>query len=275
MSRTISTARGDVIAYDHHVASGPGAVDVAVVFIAGAGVFRGNDPQTTETGERLARAGIDALVFDRTGRGESVAAADDPAFDLDREIQAIRAVVDVAGAPAVLCGHSSGATLALAAAAAGVPVAGVVTWEAPLHGFAAGATAWAAEFTRLLDAGELERALEQYMVDMPPEWLESLRQSPEFPMMVAQTPTMRADAASLAWAESAPLPELLGGIRVPVLALAGTETFPGMVEAAEEVASSVHHGRAERVAGADHAWEPAAMAERLATFAREAVGVRA
>lgn len=275
MSRTITTPRGDVIAYDHHLAAGPEAADVAVVFIAGAGPFRAIDPQTTETGERLAREGIDALVFDRTGRGESVAASGESLLDLDREIDVIRTVVGAAGAHAVLCGHSSGATLALAAAAAGVPVAGVVTWEAPLHGFAAGATAWAAEFTRLLDAGELERALEQYMVDMPPEWLESVRQSPEFPMMVAQAPTMRADAASLAWADSAPLPGLLGDIRVPVLALAGTETFPGMVEAAEEIASSVHDGRAERVAGADHAWEPAAMAERLATFAREAVGVRA
>ncbi|MGR0220795.1 alpha/beta fold hydrolase [Agromyces sp. ZXT2-6] len=275
MSRTITTARGDVIAYDHHLAAHPRGADVATVFIAGAGPFRAVDPLTTETGERLARAGIDALVFDRTGRGESVAASGDPLLDLDRELEVIRAVVDVADAPAVLCGHSSGATLALAAASAGVPVAGVVTWEAPLHGFTGGATAWAAEFTRLLDAGERERALEQYMVDMPAEWLESVRQSPEFPMTVAQTPTLRADAASLAWADSAPLPELLGGIRAPVLALAGTETFPGMVDAAEEIAAAAPDGRADRVAGADHAWEPAAMAERLATFAREAVRVRA
>lgn len=275
MSLTLTTARGDLIAYDHHLASGSEAADVAVVFIAGAGVFRAIDPQTTETGERLARAGVDALVFDRTGRGESVAAADDGVLDLDRELDVIRAVVDAAGAPAVLCGHSSGATLALAAAAVGVPVVGVVTWEAPLDGFAAGVTAWAAEFIRLLDAGELERALEQYMVDMPPEWLESARRSPEFPMMVAQTPTMRADAASLTWADSAPLPELLAGIAVPVLALAGTETFPGMVEASEEIAAAVRDGRAERVAGADHSWEPAAMAERLTAFAREAVRVRA
>lgn len=275
MSRTITTPRGDVIAYDHHLASAAQRADAAVVFIAGAGPFRAIDPQTTETGERLAAAGIDALVFDRTGRGESVAASGDPLLDLDREIEVIRAVVEAAGVDAVLCGHSSGATLALAAAAAGVPAAGVVTWEAPLHGFAAGATAWAAEFTRLLDAGDLERALEQYMVDMPPEWLESVRQSPEFPMTVAQTPTLRADAASLAWADSAPLPELLGDIRVPVLSLAGTETFPGMVEASEGIASSVPDGRAERVAGADHTWQPAAMAARLAAFAREAVRVRA
>src|SRR4051794_3932300 len=113
MTDFTTTARGDRVAYDRY-GSGPG-----LVFIAGAGPFRAVDPITTETAERAADLGVTAVVFDRLGRGESAA---EGVLDLDRELAAIAAAIEVAGGRAVLCGHSSGCSLALRAAAAGLPV---------------------------------------------------------------------------------------------------------------------------------------------------------
>ena len=95
----------------------------------GAGPFRAVDPITTETAERAADFGVTTVVFDRLGRGESAA---EGVLDLDRELAAIAAAIDVAGGRAVLCGHSSGCSLALRAAAAGLPVTGLALWEAPV-----------------------------------------------------------------------------------------------------------------------------------------------
>src|SRR5688500_13356415 len=114
MTSILTTARGDRVAYDR---SGDGP---ALVFVAGAGPYRAGDPSTTETAERAAERGITTIVFDRLGRGESPA---DGMLDLDRELEAIAALIDVAGGRAVLCGHSSGGSIVLAAAVRGLPVA--------------------------------------------------------------------------------------------------------------------------------------------------------
>lgn len=267
MSLHLTTSRGDAVGYDRH-GSGP-----AVLFVAGAGPYRAIDPVTTATAERVAARGLTALVHDRVGRGESRVAG---RIDLDRELDAIAALLDAAGGSAVLVGHSSGCSIALAAAARGLPVDGLVLWEAPLdppeeHG---AVRAWVDEVDRRVQAGDLEGAMRHYMKDMPAEFWEAARRSPAFPDMVAQAGAYVADGESLAWASSAPLTELLAGVRVPVLALVGQETFPGMAEAAQALADAVPGARWERVPGADHTWDIAAMADRLGTFAAETRATR-
>ena len=113
MTEFTTTALGDRVAYDLR-GDGP-----AVVFIAGAGPFRAIDPSTTETAELAAERGIRTIVFDRLGRGESPA---DGRLDLERELAAVAALIEVVGGSAVLCGHSSGCSIALAAAVSGLPV---------------------------------------------------------------------------------------------------------------------------------------------------------
>lgn len=233
MSDVATTAYGDDVVYDRH-GSGPG-----LVFIAGAGPDRATDPVSTATARAMPE--VTTVVYDRLGRGDSTAAG---VVGLDRELAAISALIDVAGGSAVLCGHSSGCSIALRAAVAGLPVAGLALWEAPIAGDPVEMRAWTTEFLRLLDAGELERAREHYMKDMPPVWLEEARRSPEWPRSVAQTGSLRADAESIAWAVSAPADELFGGIDVPVLAMAGTETFEEMLESSALLAAAIPGARA-------------------------------
>ena len=257
MTDFITTALGDRVGYDLR-GDGP-----AVIFVAGAGPYRAIDPWTTETAELMTETGVQTIVYDRLGRGESVA---DGRLDLDRDLAALAALIEVAGGSAVLCGHSSGCSISLIAAARGLAVTGLVLWEPPFGSLDGGAREWADEVERRIDAGDLEGALEHYMKDMPPEWLEGARQSPDYPRYVSQVVSYLADGESLAWVESAPLDELLRDIRVPVEVLLGQETFPELFDSAEAIVAAVPGARWRQVPGADHSWEPAPMAHELTGF---------
>src|SRR5690242_18410569 len=58
-------------------------------------------------------------TYDRRGRGEST---DTAPYAIDREVEDLAALIDAAGGAAALFGVSSGAVLALFAAARGLPV---------------------------------------------------------------------------------------------------------------------------------------------------------
>lgn len=263
MTEHVTSSRGDTVALDRR-GEGPG-----LVFVAGAGPYRAVDPWTTRTAELVAARGVTTVVFDRLGRGESPAGG---VLDLERELAAVAATIAVAdggtGDGAVLCGHSSGCSIALAAALAGLPVTGLVLWEAPLGDDAATTKAWIDEFERRLDAGDHVGATEQFMKDMPPEWLEGMRASPDFEQLARASASQRADGQSLVRVTAALEDGSLGSIDVPVLALYGTSTFPEMPPAAEAVAAAVPRGASRAVAGAEHTWEPEAMADELVRFVR-------
>lgn len=257
MSEFVTTSEGDRVAFDRR-GSGP-----ALIFIAGAGPFRAIDPSTTTTAELAAQLGISTIVYDRLGRGESMV---DGRIDLERELAAVVALLEIAGGSAVLCGHSSGCSIAFAAAVSGLPVDGLVLWEAPLGPQDGEAREWADEVDRRISAGDLEGALIHYMKDMPPEFLAGARTSPMWPGLVAQVGSLRPDGESLAWAESAPLPELFASIRVPVEVLIGQETFPVMITAADAIVAAIPGATQKRMPGANHSWEPEPMAVELAAF---------
>ncbi|PWC06625.1 alpha/beta fold hydrolase [Mycetocola zhujimingii] len=258
MSSVVTTSLNDRVAFDLR-GEGP-----AVIFVAGAGPWREIDPTTTETAELLAQKGCTTVVYDRPGRGESVA---DGPFTLDRELAALSSLIEHVGGTAVLCGHSSGCSISLLAAIRGLPVAGLALWEAPLAPPDSGAREWADELRALIAAGDNKAALTLYMKDMPPEILEMVA---SIPAMVPQAPTLQPDADSLVWAESAPLSELLADIRIPVLTMVGTTSYDDvMVPAAEMITAAIPGATWKRMPGAEHSWEPGPMADELARFASQ------
>jgi pimeloyl-ACP methyl ester carboxylesterase len=236
MSDFITTATGDRVAYDLR-GTGP-----ALIFVAGAGPFRAIDPVTTQTAELTSQRGITTLVYDRLGRGESSA---EGRLGLERELDAICALLEVVGGSGVLCGHSSGCSISLYAAAFGLPVAGLALWEAPLASIAAETQAWSDEIERQIDAKNFEGATSHYMKDMPPEWL--------------------------AWAVTALENKSLSGIQIPVLTMYGTETFPEMPKAAARIVENLPNAREKEIPGSQHEWQPEAMAAALAEFVKSCV----
>ena len=266
MTELVTSARGDRVAYDRY---GPATGSPSVVLVAGAGSLRGDEGVAT-TARLVAAQGLTVLVPDRLGRGESAAeGVGNVRWDLDREVEALRAVVDAGGGHAVLCGHSSGCSISLYAAAQGLPVDALVLWEAPLAAPAAGVASWVEGLEHRLDTGELEAAQEWYMRDMPPEWLAGAKASPAWPAIYAGAVSLRADAQSLRWATAAlESGALRDQVRVPVLAAYGTSTFPAMVEAADRLRAVLPQTEVREVAGAHHTWEPGAFAPVLADVVR-------
>lgn len=263
MTEYVTTALGDRVAFDRYGDGGPG-----LIFVAGAGPFRAIDPVTTETAELAAGHGLSTVVYDRLGRGESEVSGAGP-IGLDRELAALRALMDLLGGRAALCGHSSGCSISLAAAANGLPVTALALWEAPIAPVGTVA-AWIGEVERRMDAGDLDGALAHYMKDMPPEWLEESRKDPMYAEFVAQVVSDRADGESLVWADSAPQAELFADIRVPVEFLLGTKTFDEMHAAAASVLAAIPGSVKKELPGADHTWEAAPMAAELARLVRSA-----
>lgn len=261
MSSFVTSRDGTRIAYDVE-GSGP-----PVILVAGAMQFRGFDPTTVEMAKLLAARGFRVINFDRRGRGESAQA---PSFTLADTLEDLRALIAVAGGSAALFGSSSGGAIALAAAAAGLPVSALVLWEVPLREELGDDGADFLDGLReKIAAGDPEETIAYFMKDMPPEWLEGARNSPAWPVMTSMGPSLEADSESLAWTQSAPHIELWATITAPTLALVGRQTLPIMPPAAESIAASVPHARKATIPAADHSWEPAAMAAAIADFLSE------
>lgn len=113
----VTSKDGTTIAFDR-VGNGP-----PVVLVSGGSVDRGSNAA-------LAAALASRLTFnyDRRGRGPS---GDTQPYAIAREVEDIAAVIGAAGGSAFLYGSSSGAALALEAAAAGAPVTKLALWEPP------------------------------------------------------------------------------------------------------------------------------------------------
>jgi pimeloyl-ACP methyl ester carboxylesterase len=117
---TVVSKDGTTIAYDRR-GNGP-----ALVLVDGALCSRAQGPMPA-VAEALADR-FTVYNYDRRGRGDS---GDTGAYDVDREIEDLAAVIEAAGGSAYVYGSSSGAALALRAAAAGLPIEKLVAFEPP------------------------------------------------------------------------------------------------------------------------------------------------
>jgi len=260
--QTLTSPADDEVAFDRY---GPKGAP-AVLFISGAGPTRAGDPVTSQTAKLVAERGFQASVHDRIGRGDSATRGP---VSLERELQAIAAIADELAGPVVMVGHSSGCAIAIEAAGRLERLAGLVLWEAPIGQFAAGAPTWWQTVADNIERGKLEEAVAAYMVDMPPEWLEQLKRSPAYPDLIN---SWIPDGTALANVESTGLEAALRHIAVPVVAVVGTDTFPGMAETAARIAAAAPNGSSEAVTGAWHSWDEQAMAERLVKVLLEVGG---
>lgn len=120
-TRFAVSADGTRIAYDV-TGTGP-----ALVVVEGALCHRAMGAAKTLTPALRDRFAVHA--YDRRGRGES--GAGDSAYDSQREVEDLAAVLEAAGGRPLVFAASSGAALALEAARQGVPMERLAIYEAP------------------------------------------------------------------------------------------------------------------------------------------------
>jgi pimeloyl-ACP methyl ester carboxylesterase len=117
----VTSSDGTAIAYER-AGAGP-----ALVLVDPALGYRGFD-NVRGLGERLS-GDFAVYSYERRGRGDS---GDTLPYAIEREVEDLAAVIAEAGGRACVYGFSSGALLALQAAAAGVPIRKLVLMEPPI-----------------------------------------------------------------------------------------------------------------------------------------------
>lgn len=263
-THTVISRDGTSIAYDRE-GSGP-----PVVLVGGAFQFRAFDPATKQLATLLAARGFTVINYDRRGRGESTHDGSMTLADSIADLWALVTELERTGeAPhgVAMFGNSSGGAIALAAAAAGVPVSALVLFEVPLdrEGGYEGSE-FLAGLRERIAGDDPDAVVEYFMKDMPAEWLEQAKASPSWPLMVRIGPSLEPDAESLAWSQSAPRAELLGGIHAPALVLTGDETLDVMGPAADALAAALPNAERRDIPAAQHQWQPEQMADTIAEF---------
>ncbi|MEW9534374.1 alpha/beta fold hydrolase [Microbispora sp. NPDC049125] len=253
---TVRSSDGTAIAYDRIGAGTP------VVLVSGASCARAVHTELAE----LLSARFTVLNYDRRGRGDS---GDTQPYAVEREIEDLHAVIGEAGGEAAVFGSSSGAVLALRAAAAGLPVTRLALWEPPFMSDpdAPGRQAdYAARLGELLGAGRRGDAMALFMrtVGLPEEMIAQMRRAPMWPDLEALAPTLAYDAAVMG---DATLPTgTAASVKTPSLVLHGGRTAPFLADAARMLAATLPDSRLLSLAGLDHTVEADVVGPVLADF---------
>lgn len=254
MPETAESADGTSIAYDI-VGSGP-----VIVTIGGAFNTRFSPyPLATLLSEQFR-----VVAWDRRGRGDSGNASH---YSVEREVEDLAAVIDAVGGSAMVYGHSSGAILALEAAAAGIPISRLAVYEPPYTFDPANPhPAGAPGLQDAVDAGDNDSAAEIFLriTGMEEESIQWMRSAPFWRGMITTAPTLPHDVALTA---DGLIPvERLGAVSIPTLALAGGNS-PGWAERATAgVASAVQNGKRMTIEGQNHQIDQAVLAPVLIDF---------
>jgi pimeloyl-ACP methyl ester carboxylesterase len=177
-------------------------------------------------------------AYDRRGRGSS---GDTSPYAVVREIDDLAAVMEEAGDSPLLYGHSSGARLALDAAAAGLPIGRLAVYEPPfgLGAPSAGAATLRSRVERLLHVGDRTGAAVLHLREsgMPEHVVQYMRQAPWWPAMEAFADTLPYDEA-LCGDLTIPF-DRLERIVVPTLVLGGGNSDAEFLKALRTVADTI------------------------------------
>jgi pimeloyl-ACP methyl ester carboxylesterase len=252
----VDSRDGTTIAFDR-LGEGP-----PVVLVCGGSVDRMADAAIAQ---ELA-SDFTVLNYDRRGRGDS---GDTPPYAIEREVEDIEAVIDAAGGSAHLWGSSSGAVLAMIAAASGAPVTKLALWEPPfiLDEKARPPADQVEQYERMIAEDRRGDAAEYFMskvVGMPPEFVADARTQSWWAAQEAIAHTLAYDARIMG-DYSIPT-ETAGAVKAPTIVLAGGADMPFMRASAEALADAIPDGEVRFLDGQGHNVDPTVLAPALKEF---------
>jgi pimeloyl-ACP methyl ester carboxylesterase len=258
--RTVTSKDGTRIAFDR---LGQGA---PVILVDGALCHRNFGPMGALA--PLLAPYFTVLMYDRRGRGES---GDTLPYAVDREVEDIEALINEAGGSAFVYGISSGAALALEAAARlGDRIRKFAMYEAPYNSDEAARQAskvYAKQLREVLAADRRGDAVALFMqlVGAPAEQIEGMRHAPVWSMLEAAAPTLAYDNAVLGEDGSV----LIGrpaGVAVPALVMNGSASLAFMHHTAKALAEAMPDARHRVLEGQTHEVAAEVIAPVLVEF---------
>jgi pimeloyl-ACP methyl ester carboxylesterase len=241
MTNFVKSADGTQIAYDR-LGSGP-----LVVLVSGMFSHR---PEFQEEAEQLATR-FTVLNYDRRGRGES---GDTPPYAREREVEDLAALIEAEGGSAMVYGRSSGAGLALNAAASGLPITRLALFEPPYGPDDEDSKQAARELAETIGAAiAQDRRSEAVAMFLPatglsPEMADELSQDPA---MQALAPTMLYDFEVMGYTAAIP-EQAVQSIDIPTLLLAGDASPSFLRDTASQIVRLLPDGELTVLRGADH-----------------------
>jgi pimeloyl-ACP methyl ester carboxylesterase len=255
--RTAVSADGTAIAFDR-LGEGPPLIMITGAF---------NTRTTTAPLSAVLQDQFTVLNYDRRGRGDS---GDTLPYAVEREIEDLDALIAEAGGTAAVFGYSSGATLALKAAAHGVQITKLALYEPPFlvdDSRPPLPADLAAQLDELVSSGRRGEAVELYQtqaIGIPEEMVIQMRQAPFRPALEAVAHTLVYEAMIVG---DLTLPtELLASVETPTLVIDGEQSAPLLRNAARAVAETLPHGRRHTLLGQTHDISPEATAPVLTEF---------
>jgi len=254
-TRFATSADGTEIAYDV-VGTGP-----ALVIVEGALCHRAMGAAKALTDSLKDRFTV--FAYDRRGRGESSPGALDAtntgAYDVQREVEDLVAVLDAAGGNPYVFGASSGAALALEAARQGVPMKRLAVYEAPFildDTHAANDPELPARMQALVDEGRRGDAVKLFMktVGAPAPMVALMRLFPVWKQLTAVAHTLPYDLSIvIGFEQGRPLPAgHYGTVEPETLVIAGGKSPEYMRNAQAAIAAQLPHGRLATLPGQTH-----------------------
>lgn len=249
---------GTRIAYDR-IGSGPD-----VILVAGLLCDR---TVTHPLAEALA-AQFRVTNYDRRGRGQSGNTAP---YVVAREVDDIAALIADAHGTAMVYGHSSGAALALNAAASHLPITRLVLHEPPYgaddEDSRNGSKALARDILAMIATGDRERAIRRFFDDsgMPEEVINGIATDAK---MLAMAPTIVHDLEVMGdFDRGGTIPEhLVRAIKVPTLVIHGDRSPEFFRETAITIAELLPEGGYAVLEGQDHEAPARVVAPVVAEF---------
>jgi pimeloyl-ACP methyl ester carboxylesterase len=259
----IATSKdGTNIAYDKQ-GEGP-----AVILVAGALCAR-----LSWSGPELAKLlspHFTVFNYDRRGRGDS---GDTKPYAVEREIEDIETLIDVAGGTACLYGHSSGGALAMEAAIklGGKSVKKLAMYEVPYNDDAHAQREWRAYIKKLIELLAADRrgdavALFMRYVGTPDEQIEGMRHAPFWQALESIAPTLAYDHSAILGENNSVPNERAMQVHVLTLVMYGGASFPFMYDTAQALSKAIPHAQLRTLEGQTHAVANEALAPVLVDF---------
>jgi pimeloyl-ACP methyl ester carboxylesterase len=247
---TVISKDGSRIDFDQ---SGEGPAIILVV-----GAF--ND---RATGAPLAQAltqHFTVFNYDRRGRGNS---GDAPSYAIEREIEDIDALIAHAGGAAYVFGYSSGAILALRAAAQGLAIPRLAFYEPPPTGARAGELVpQLAELIADSRRGDAVELFQTEAVGIPAAVVAQMRNAPFRPALEKIAHTLVYESTILQ-----ALPKgLTASVQSSTLVLDGGQSPEVMRQAAQSLADALPNGHYRTLPDQGHDMVPDVLAPVLAEF---------